>query len=478
MKRVRLALFLMAILAAPLAGAALDRLPGAATIALRQSGVPESAIGVYVHDLSSDTPVLSINADLALNPASVIKMLTTYAALDVLGPAYAWKTEAYINGRLADGRLQGDLVLKGYGDPKLTLEALWLFLRDLRGRGLREIDGRVVLDRSYFAVADHDPAEFDNAPHRPYNVGPDALLLNYKSIRLQFLPDEQGRRVDIYTEPQLPQVSILNNLAIGPGNCNVWPERPSIQGNTMAFVGLYPAGCGERTRHFSLLGPDEYFATVFRQLWRELGGTLTGDVGPGLLPAGARLFATNASPPLSELVRDINKFSNNVMARQVFLSLAATQAPPPLTAAQAEAAVRAWLSRNGMDFPELNLDNGSGLSRTSRISARNLGRLLISAWRSPLMPEYISSLPLVAVDGTMRKRLGDSPVAGQAHIKTGYLEGVRAIAGYLNDVHSRQLAVVFLINHAAARDTQATQDALLDWLYHGYPQECCRRSGN
>jgi serine-type D-Ala-D-Ala carboxypeptidase/endopeptidase (penicillin-binding protein 4) len=475
MKRVRVALLLAAILAPPAAIGALDRLPGAATIALRQSGVPESAIGVYVHDLSTNTPVISINADRALNPASVVKLLTTYAALDLLGPAYVWKTEAYLDGTLLGGRLQGDLILKGYGDPKLTLEALWLFLRDLRGRGLREIDGRVVLDRSHFEVGDFNPAEFDNEPNRPYNVGPDALLLNYKSVKLQFLPDEQRRRVEIFAEPQLPQVSIVNNLAIGPGNCSVWPERPSIQGNTMAFVGVYPAGCGERSRHFSLLGPDEYFGTVFRQLWRELGGTLTGAVGPGPLPPGARLFATAVSPPLSELIRDINKFSNNVMARQLFLTLAGTQAPPPLTAARANDAVRAWLSRAGMHFPELNVDNGSGLSRSGRISARNLGKLLISAWRSPLMPEFISSMPLVAVDGTMRRRLGDSPVAGQAHIKTGYLEGVRTIAGYVNDIQGRSLAVVFLINHADARNAQAAQDALLDWLYHGYPQDCCAR---
>lgn len=474
MKLIHFAMLLATALAPQASGAPMDRLPGGAVIALRQAGISESSIGVYVHDLSADTPIIAVNADRTMNPASVIKLLTTYAALELLGPAFSWKTEAYVDGVLADGTLRGNLVLKGYGDPKFTLEALWLFLRDLRGRGLRHIDGNVVLDRSHFAIGEYDPAEFDNEPNRPYNVGPDALLLNYKSIKLQFVPDERNRRVTIYTEPQLPQVSIVNNLALGAGNCNVWPDRPSIQGSTMSFVGVFPAGCGERIRYFSLLDPDEYFASVFSQLWRELGGTFTGEVGPGQLAATAQLFAVNQSPPLAELIRDINKFSNNVMARQVYLSLAGAQTPPPLTTAMADQAIRAWLSGRGMDFRALNLDNGSGLSRASRISARNLGALLISAWRSPLMAEYVNSLPLVAVDGTMRKRLGASPVAGQAHLKTGYLEGVRSIAGYINDVQGRSLAVVFLINHPLARNAEAAQDALLEWLYYGYPADCCR----
>ena len=478
MKRFGIALLLAAVLAPLHAHAVLDRLPGAATIALRQAGVPASAIGVYVYDLSNNVPVIEISADRALNPASVIKLLTTYAALDLLGPAFTWPTEAYIDGELNEGRLRGNLVLKGYGDPKMTLEALWLYLRDLRGHGLQHIEGNVLLDRSHFAIDDYDPAEFDNEPNRPYNVGPDALLLNFKSVRLQFVPDEQSRNVTIYTEPQLPQLRIVNNLSLGSGNCNYWPEKPTIESNTLTFAGTFPAGCGEKSRHFSMLGADEYFATVFRQLWQEIGGTLSGSVGPGKVPEGARLIAANQSPPLSELIRDINKFSNNVMARQVFLTLAGTQAPPPLTIALADQAVKTWLSGRSLNFRGLSLVNGSGLSRASRISARNLGRLLVSAWRSPLMPEYVNSLPLVAVDGTMRKRLGDSPVAGQAHIKTGYLDGVRAIAGYVNDVQGRSLAVVYLINHPSARHAQAAQDALLEWLYYGYPEDCCRAAKN
>jgi D-alanyl-D-alanine carboxypeptidase/D-alanyl-D-alanine-endopeptidase (penicillin-binding protein 4) len=448
--------------------ASLDRLPGPVAEALAQAGVPESHVGAFVVDLASEQPVLEVAPDRAMNPASVMKLLTTFAALEVLGPSYTWKTEAYLDGTLDGDRLVGNLVLKGYGDPKFNLESLLLFLRDLRHRGLREITGDLVLDRSFFAVQPHDPALFDNEPIRPYNVGPDALLINFKSFRLQFVPDEEGQSVLVFAEPPLPQVKVVNNLHLAPGFCDVWPERPAVDGNSLTFFGVFPSSCGDKSRYFSLLSPNEYAATLFGQFWPQAGGTWTGRVREGELPPTARLFATWESQPLSELVRDVNKFSINVMARQIYLTLGATLSPPA-TLEKSDRVLRGWLDRRGLVFPELALDNGAGLSRSARISPRHLGALLAAAYRSPLMPEFIASLPLTAVDGTMRKRFANSPVAGQAHIKTGYLDGVRAIAGYALDARGRMVALVFVINHGAARGAQAAQDAFIEWVQAGQP---------
>jgi serine-type D-Ala-D-Ala carboxypeptidase/endopeptidase (penicillin-binding protein 4) len=447
-------------------------LPEPVTEALAQAGVPRNAVGVYVYDLTRGRPVLEVAPDLALNPASVIKLVTTFAALDVLGPAYTWKTEVWLDAPVNESRLEGNLYIKGYGDPKLTLEAMWLLLRDVRSRGIGEIAGNVVLDRSHFAPAGHDPALFDNEPTRPYNVGPDALLLNYNAFRLRFIPDDQKRSVAIIAEPPLPQVSVVNHLILAPGFCEIWPEKPEISGTTLTFRGVFPSSCGEKVKHFTLLAPRDYFGSVFRQLWSELGGKLAGAISDGVVPPGAKLLAAYESPPLSELVRDINKFSLNVMARHVYLTLGSFEGPP-LDPEKSDRALREWLASRKLSFPELVMDNGSGLSRNVRISARHLGELLIAAWKSPLMPEFVSSLPLVAVDGTMRKRMPGSPVAGQAHIKTGYLDGVRSIAGYTRDASGRALAVAFLINHPSARYAYDAQDALLEWLY-GYSEECCR----
>ncbi len=468
----RLLALLITAVPASVCATALENLPGNIGAALAQAGIPESEVGVYVHDLTGDQEVLSFRADRPLNPASAMKLLTTFSALELLGPAYTWKTEAWLDGALDGDRLDGNLVLKGYGDPKFSLERLWLFLRDLRNRGLRDIGGDLVLDRSFFAIENHDPALFDNEPARPYNVGADALLINYKTFRLQFVPDEIRQAVTIFSEPLLPQILVTNNLRLAPGICDVWPEKPEISGNTLTFSGVFPSGCGEKFRYYALLSANEYAQALFRHMWQQVGGTWSGSVRDGELPATAKLYSTWESPPLSELIRDVNKFSVNVMARQIFLTLGA-RANPPATLEKSRYALREWLAHRGLSFPELVIDNGAGLSRADRISARHLAELLVAAYHSPLMPEYVASLSLTAVDGTMKKRLGDSAAAGQSHMKTGYIEGVRAIAGYTLDVGGRMLAVVLIINHPGARNAQPVQDALLEWVYAGRNSRLC-----
>jgi D-alanyl-D-alanine carboxypeptidase/D-alanyl-D-alanine-endopeptidase (penicillin-binding protein 4) len=230
-------------------------------------------------------------------------------------------------------------------------------------------------------------------------------------------------------------------------------------------------------RHFSVLGHTQYIHSLFQELWREMGGTFSGGVRDGQAGAGARLLAAAQSPTLAEIVRDVNKFSNNVMARQLYLTLGGVGGGAPATAEKASRTIRQWLAQKGLNMPELVLENGSGLSRIERISAANLGRLLVSAFRSPVMPELIASLPVAAVDGTMRKRLSGAEIAGQAHIKTGSLAGVRSIAGYVLDNQGRRVAVVLIVNHANAGAGQAAQDALLKWIYHRDADACCAGEG-
>ncbi len=457
-------LLLLFALPANARGPSVESLPDNVAAAIAQAGIPEGEVGVYVHDLASDRELLAFGADRPLNPASAMKLLTTFAALELLGPAYTWKTQAWLDGVLDGGRLDGNLVLKGYGDPKFSMESLWLFLRDLRSRGLRDIHGDLLMDRSFFAIDSYDPALFDNEPSRPYNVGADALLLNYKAFRLQFVPDERRQEVGIFSEPALPQTLLVNKLQLGPGSCDAWPERPSINGNTLTFAGVFPSGCGEKFRYFSLLSANDYAQALFGQLWNQVGGNWSGEVRDAEVPATAALFATWESPPLSELIRDVNKLSVNVMARQIFLTLGGRE-NPPATLEKSRQALREWLERRNLSFPELTVENGAGLSRTDRISARHLAQVLIAAYRSPLMPEYMASLSLAAVDGTMKNRLGNTPAAGRSHLKTGYIEGVRALAGYTLDAGGRMLAVVLIINHPAARNAQRVQDALLEWIY-------------
>jgi D-alanyl-D-alanine carboxypeptidase/D-alanyl-D-alanine-endopeptidase (penicillin-binding protein 4) len=471
---MRIALMLLAVCLAgfaPATGAA-AALPEPLSSALARAGIPESAAAFYVHEIGAARPVLAAGAGRALNPASTIKLLTTYAALELLGPAYTWRTEAYAAGALERGVLAGDLILKGHGDPKLTLENFWLWLRELRARGLTHIRGDLVLDRSHFAPETIKASGLDDKPMQPYNTAPDALLLNFKSVRVQFLPDPAARKVNLLPDPELPQVRIVNQIALDGARCGYWEARlvHDLQDGPSAarlrFAGTYAADCGERERYFSVLGPNEYALGLFQVLWRELGGTFGGGLREGEAGPDARLLSTWKSQSLAETVRDINKYSNNVMARQLFLTLGAEAEGPPATTEKSVQAIRRWLAEKGLAFPGLVLENGAGLSRIERISAESLGQLLLTAYRSPVMPELIASMPVAAADGTMKKRLNGAGAAGRAHIKTGSLDDVRAIAGYVLDARGRRMVVVFIVNHRNASRAHPVEDALLDWIYH------------
>ena len=471
-------------------------LPEAVRQELRKANIPQSAIAVEVIEVGKQKPLIDINTRRAMSPASTMKLLTTYAALDMLGPAYTWKTEAWIDGELKDGVLNGNLVLKGYGDPKFTIEQFWLWLGELRARGLREIHGDLVLDRSYYDLPLYNPGEFDDDPMRAYNVGPDALLINFNTLRLRYMPDGIGLKV--VTEPPLDGVTLDNRLTPSSGNvnCDNWHNLFSVQpnGDSIVLQGDYPVGCGEHEQNLSVMPHTRYVGAIFRAVWKELGGSLQGKEIEGTLGGNATLFSAHLSEPLSAVIRDINKFSNNVMTRQLFLTLGesiplASDSDPLPENIQAQSAVPAqpldpdqternrrmsiersmlvlqtWMERNRLRFPEVVLENGAGLSRRERISAAHMAQLLQHASNHPLSAEFQASLPILGVDGTVKKRLRDSPAASHAHLKTGTLEGVKAIAGYVKSKSGREWIVVFFINHPYAKRGTGAQDALIEWV--------------
>jgi D-alanyl-D-alanine carboxypeptidase/D-alanyl-D-alanine-endopeptidase (penicillin-binding protein 4) len=444
-------------------------LPPDVIAALTRTDIPASAVGIYVQEINGINPPITLNASAPLNPASIMKLATTNAALELLGPAYKWRTQAYTSALLVGDVLHGDLIIRGGGDPKLVLEKFWLFLREIRTKGIREIRGNLLLDRSLFEAGEFDAALFDGDPLRLYNVGPDALLLNFKAIAFHFIPNEATKTVAVLVDPPIDGYPVIAPVLTNEP-CERWKSKLQtvFNGRDISFPGTFPASCGERiwTVHPYQMTQNQYFEAVFRKMWTDLGGTLIGEVRNGEIPVNARLVGESESAPLSDVIRDINKYSNNVMARQLLLTLAAEVFKLPANAERGAQAVKTWMNNKKIDAPELVVENGSGLSRAERISAQTLGRMLVAAFRSPVMPEFISSLPLAGHDGTMRQRLKARTAAGHAHIKTGSLTEVRAIAGYVLAASGRRYALVFIINHpnASAAGHEA-QDALLQWVH-------------
>ncbi|MGE5616644.1 MAG: D-alanyl-D-alanine carboxypeptidase/D-alanyl-D-alanine-endopeptidase, partial [Bacillota bacterium] len=394
--------------------------------------------------------------------------VTTLAALDLLGPAFTFHTDVFVRGELVNGVLDGDLIIRGGGDPHLTYERVWQLAHQLRSRGLREIRGDIVIDRGYFAPVTHDPARFDREPRRAYNVGPDALLVNFQAIDFQFIPEDKAVRV--VAEPDLPNVEIASEIHITQEPCTWWRgglKQDVIENGliaTVMFSGDYPASCGEHSWPLAVFDGPRFTESVLRWTWSEAGGTLRGKVRAGTLPTDARLFYRNDSEPLANLVRDMNKFSNNVMARQIFLALSAEKTTGPGERRASERVVREWLAARKIAARELVLDNGSGLSREQRVSAATIAAVLQAAWASPVMAEFVASLPIFGEDGTFETRKGLG-ATGYAHLKGGTLDGVQTAAGYVLDARGRRWIVVMAMNHANANAASGAIDALVEWVH-------------
>ncbi|MBN8488896.1 MAG: D-alanyl-D-alanine carboxypeptidase/D-alanyl-D-alanine-endopeptidase [Burkholderiales bacterium] len=464
---------LLALLAPPLR--AQTSLPPEVHQALQRAKLPESALAALVVEADTGQRRLALGEQQPVNPASVFKLLPTYAALDQLGPAWTWTTPVYTSGTLQGGVLEGTLAIRGSGDPKLVQERLWLLLRRVQQLGVREIRGDIVLDRSAFAVPETSPAEFDGDPSRPYNVRPDALMLNYKALVLGFVPDAARGQALVTVDPPLAGYSVDASVPLSSGPCEDW--RGALKASVgdparLRLAGAYPSACGEKAWPLAHPDPKGFNARLVEQLWRELGGKLSGSVRDGSVPAGARLLFEQASPPLIEVVREINKFSNNVMAEQLFLSLplAARSLPPGATVRPEDARehLRRWLrERLGEEaLKDVVIDNGSGLSRESRVSAALISRLLLQAWNSPVMSELMSSLPISGTDGTLRR---STATAGRAHLKTGSLRDVAAVAGYVLSNSGRRYVLVAVLNHPNANAARPALDALVQWTIRDTP---------
>ena len=451
-------------------------LPAAIAEVFAKAKVPLDNVAVLVKEVGGKDALLTMNADKPMNPASVIKLVTTYAGLELLGPAYIWKTEVYSTGEIRGSSLRGDLVLKGSGDPKFTVERFAAMLKQLRERGLDDIQGDLILDRTFFESVVHDESAFDGEGLRAYNVGPDPLLLSFKTVRFSFAPTLDNKSVAISPDVKPAQLEISNRVRLIDAPCGEWRDRILLDVQEIkptrlrvTFTGNFPRSCMERVWNISLLDHARFVGGVFATIWRGAGGKWEGAVKLIPTPPGAKLLATSESPPLADVVRDINKFSNNVMARQLFLTLSAEawvgNFKEPGNASRSTQTIKEWLARKNITAPELVLENGSGLSRLERISAATLAQLLDAAWRSSVMPEFMSSMSLMGLDGTLRRRGKGESVAGQAHVKTGTLNDASAIAGYVLDQNGRRWIVVMMANHMNAVQTQAAQDALINWVY-------------
>jgi D-alanyl-D-alanine carboxypeptidase/D-alanyl-D-alanine-endopeptidase (penicillin-binding protein 4) len=452
-------------------------LPASVTDALGKAGIEPESLAYSLVPLHDGAAPVWYQPNKPMPPASTMKLVTTVVALTQLGPNYRGRTELLADGPVRKGELRGNLVLRGLADPDLDVPALWELLYRFRAEGVRRIRGNVVLDRSFFAPErlDIGVPPFDEAPEFQYNVIPDALFLNGNTLRYELVADES--HVSIRTQPPLWGISVRSRQSVAVGKCEDWDTgwqpaevvvSPRTRRAQVSFNGSFPASC-TTLEDLELIDRDIVANRLIRQLWADMGGRLDGRVVVGRAAAGARVIAQHKSRPLAEVLRHMNKASDNPLTRLIYLSLGATtpaetRAQTATTAEASAAQVKRWFTDQGIATAGMVLDNGSGLSRSERMTSQQMTAMLATAWRASYAPELMASMPLVGVDGTMRNRLKGTRAEARARIKTGTLRDAVAVAGYVYDADEKPWALAAMINHDTGSAGRPALDALIEWV--------------
>lgn len=450
-----------------------ENLPGAIQEAIDRSGLPQDSVAVWVCPVNGNMPLVRLNEDKKMQPASVIKVITTAAALDLLKPDYFWNTDFTVKAAPDKKGVVRGMTVRGTGDPHLMIERLWLIGQKLRSLGVRTIQGNIQLDRSAFDTEEVDQGAFDGASTRTYNVGPDALMVNLKTVSVTFQPVKGANIARVRATPELDGLQFPATVRLSKGRCGDWKKKLRVRyekNGRVRFSGTYPASCGEKMWHMAQYEANDYFTRVFKKVLKNHNIAWNGKAVDGRAQADDYLLLREYSEPLPFIVNWINKFSSNPMARQLFLTLSSKPSADE-TVQQAGSleksrkVVSDWLAHCvGADPETVYIDNGSGLSRQTVVTAKTVGQVLNYMYRSAHMPEFMSSLPAAGFDGTMKKwPLG----VGSAHVKTGFIKNVRTIAGYATDPEGNRFSVVVLVNnHPLDNAKRFTQD-VLEWVASG-----------
>ncbi len=416
--------------------------------------------------LSAQRPPLrwAHRADEAMNPASTMKLLTSFAALQLLGPDFRWKTSWRATSKPIAGVLHGDLVLRGSGDPKLLIEDLRSMLAALKAAGLNEIQGDLLLDASLYAGEVSQVTPIDGEWQQPYNVAPIATDMNFRSVKLIW---GGGQKPSL--DPPLHDLELIDRLRKPQGTCRdatlSFHFDPEFTANARKLVleGNWPTACGRGERYIAYPETVEFAERLFRAAWLEQGGSWLGharraDGAAALAPVELLLWTSSNS--LLDVVMDVNKLSNNLLSRHLWLQLSA-QGLVPATVQASWERLRLWLQSQHVFLSSLVIENGSGLSRHERLSPRDLSKILQLAQRLPMATMFRDSLPVAGIDGTMKRRLSEPGFRGHLWLKTGTLNQVRSLAGYIEARSGQRYSFSLMINHPKAPAARQAVDNLL-----------------
>ncbi len=444
-----------------------NELPDSVSQAINQSNISSEQLSASVIAIDDGDLALAWRDNKQVSPASTAKIITTLMGLEILGPHWRWKTQFIAHGHIKKGILNGNLVIIGGGNPGYVIEDLWRDLWILKMRGLKKITGDIIIDRSLFAKLPSSIA-FDSESRRPYTKEADSALLNYQSVTFSITPNQNTGLATVAAMTPINKLKAPRTIKLDTANpkCIQWRQRMAVDAHKEwqpHFMGKFPADCPEKFFSYTIDNANDYWQSTLATLMPQAGIDFKGKVRSGVAPEAQQVLLVSDSDDLATVTRTTNKFSNNVTARHIFLTtgLVASGQKQGATYTMARTTLDAWLKNIGIEDP-VYLENGSGLSRFSSVTARAMTAILRYGVTHPRGNEWISSLPIAGFDGTMKKR---EAAMGHAYIKTGLLNNVKTIAGIVYAKSGKRYAIFASLLGPGATEAEQVHDALIDWVY-------------
>ena len=419
---------------------------------IKKHQIPENKLSIILEDSESGERLISINPSTTRSPGSVTKIFTAFAALDLLGEAYQWRTDAFIEEENNNKEIVDHLLIRGGGDPSFSLKDLEKLILNIRAKGIREIRDDIYFDQTFFRQRKKSTAKFDKSPLRPYNTMHSSLIVNSNKIDLSFNLNEETGKPDI-TPLFLPiGIEIENNLSVGSGKCKdfrsqvTFDEKFRKQTLTILINGVYPAQCKNLDHDLAITRTEHYFFGVFKKLWLNSGGTINGYYKKKNKSNKHVLVAHVFSEELSTALEMMLKESDNLTARNIFLSLPEFSKRKELR--NSRKLLYGSMKENNIYWHFRNIiDNGSGLSRVTRIKAESVMSLIQEIDQGTKFSSVKSMLPISGVDGTLKNIYQSKLLRGQLRLKTGTLNGVRCLAGFITTKSGNEYRFVFMHNN-------------------------------
>jgi D-alanyl-D-alanine carboxypeptidase/D-alanyl-D-alanine-endopeptidase (penicillin-binding protein 4) len=433
---------------------------------LQRSSLKTARVGIHMQSLDDGSVVFAHNADELLNPASNMKLVTAAAALSTLGPEFRFETEFLVDPEMpADGKIK-TLYVRGKGDPSITTERMYGIASELFHTGLREVQD-IIIDDSWFDAERTPPGYDQEESDRAYMAPTGAVSLNWNATAIYLRPGEApGAKGVVEIEPNSDFFIVENQLSTGSRRARrvSVTSKPAGDKQRITVRGQLPPDQGAVSVYKKVDNPPMYFGQTLKELLKSRGVKVRGRVKLGLAPSRAKLLHVSQSDTFDIILKRLNKLSNNFVAETILKTMGAQVRGEPGTFRKGVEVVEAFLERDvGIPRGTYVMKNGSGLNDANRFSAAQMDRILFHMYqRFPLSPEFLSSLGIAGKDGTLKYRFEGSDAVGRLRAKTGTLENVSALSGYVQAAGGEKFIFAMMVNDYVGRSGPVVQglDAL------------------